>query len=111
MNIKTEQCGAITVVKPEGPLTNTEASDFEPMVRELIKVHRGRVVLDMAKVPYMDSRGLGALVDITNQLAQLGQRLRLCSVNETLQQVIHVTGLSPLFEQFKDANTAVRSFL
>ena len=111
MEIRTEQCGAITVIKPEGPLTHAEASDFESTVREMIKVHRGRVVLDMAKVPYVDSRGLGTLVEITHQLVHLGQSLRLCSVNETLQQVIHVTGLSSLFEQFQDPNAAVRSFL
>jgi anti-anti-sigma regulatory factor len=52
-----------------------------------------------------------ALVEVTQELAPGGKTLKLCAVNETLQQVLELTDLASQFEQFEDANSAIRSFL
>jgi anti-anti-sigma factor len=59
----------------------------------------------------VDSRGLEALVDVTNEMSRSGQWLKLCAVNRTVRQVLELTGLSSQFEHFEDPNSAVRSFL
>jgi anti-anti-sigma regulatory factor len=51
------------------------------------------------------------LVELTEELGKSGQALRLCSANKTVREVLELTELTPLFEHFEDANTAVRSFL
>ena len=111
MNIQTQQCGAVIVVKPDGPLTFTEAEEFKTTFLNVMKETLGRVILDASAVPYVDSRGLGVLVDITQELAESGKVLKLCAVSETVRQVIDLTGLSSQFEHFEDSNSAVRSFL
>ena len=111
MDIQTQQCGAVTVVKPDGPLTFAEAEEFKTTFLDVMKDTLGRVILDASAIAYVDSRGLGVLVDVTQQLAQSGKVLKLCAVNKTVRQVIDLTGLSPQFEHFEDTNSAVRSFL
>jgi anti-sigma B factor antagonist len=111
MKIETEQRCAVTLVKPDGPLSGPDADELRVMMSDLIQTHMGRVVLDASDIPSVDSPGLESLVDIAEQLAQSGKALKLCALNETLQQVIDLTGLSPQFEQFEDANSAIRSFL
>ncbi len=111
MDIQTQQRGAVTVVKPDGPLTVAEAEEFKTTFLDVMKKTLGRVVLDASAVAYVDSRGLGVLVDITQELAQSGKLLKLCAANETVRQVIVLTGLSSQFEHFEDSNSAVRSFL
>lgn len=111
MNIERQQCGAVTVVKPDGPLTFAEAEEFKTTFLDVMKETLGRVIIDASAVAYVDSRGLGVLVDITQELAQSGKLLKLCAVNETVRQVLHLTGISPQFEHFEDSNSAVRSFL
>lgn len=89
-------------------------SDADELKRRLIEAQRdslGRLVLDAAAIPLVDSRGLEALVEVTEEMAQSGQALKVCAANETLRQVLDLTGLSPLFEHFEDVNAAVRSFL
>ena len=111
MNIQTQQCGAVSLLKHEGPLTGDKAQEFKSELIEAIRKSLGRVVVDMSAVTYVDSQGLESLVEVTESLARSGKTLKLCSVNDTLREVLELTGVSPQFEQYEDANAAVRSFL
>jgi anti-anti-sigma factor len=68
-------------------------------------------VLDASAIQFVDSKGLEALVDAYDAIAQTGQSLKLCGVNETIRQVLELTELASRFEHFADVNAAVRSFL
>lgn len=111
MELLTQQRGAVVVVRPTGPLTGAEAEMFKTRLRELIRENLGRVVIDASALPYVDSQGLESLADVASELAEGGKGLKICGANTTITQVIELTGLSPQFEHFDDANSAVRSFL
>jgi anti-anti-sigma factor len=111
VNIQVQQVGAVSVIKPEGPLTREDVEAFKEHLLAVIHTHLGRAVVDISAIPYVDSQGLEGLVDVTEQLARSGKVLKLCGANETLRQVIDLTGLSAQFEQFEDVHKAVRSFL
>lgn len=111
MNVAEQKQGAVVVLKPDGPLTVSEADEFKG---RLIRVHHeslGRLVLDASEISFVDSRGLETLVEVTQEMAYAGQTLKLCAANQTLGEVLKLTGLWQLFEHFEDANSAVRSFL
>ena len=111
MEMVTQQRGAVMVVRPSGPLTGAEAEAFKARIRELMRENLGRIVIDASALPFVDSKGLESLADVAEELAQSGKGLKVCAANETLRQVIELTGLSPQFEHFDDTNAAVRSFL
>ena len=111
MEMVTQQRGAVMVVRPSGPLTGAEAEAFKTRIRELMRENLGRIVIDASALPFVDSKGLESLADVAEELAQSGKGLKVCAANETLRQVIELTGLSPQFEHFDDTNAAVRSFL
>lgn len=111
MEIQTSHRGAVLVVRPAGPLTGPDADTFKTAIRGFVRDNLGRVVIDAAALPYMDSKGLETLADLAEELAQSGKSLKLCAANETVRQVLELTGLSPQFEHFEDTNSAVRSFL
>lgn len=111
MNIQQQKYGAVTIVKPDGPLGDADAEQFKSFFLQVLKENLGRVVLDASGIPFVDSRGLEALVDVTNEMSRSGQWLKLCAVNRTVRQVLELTGLSSQFEHFEDPNSAVRSFL
>ena len=103
--------GAVTALKPMGPLTAAEADAFRQRALDLLAKSRGRFVLDATAVPFVDSRGVEVLVDVTEQLAESGRSLKLCGASETLREVLELTGWAPSFELFADVHVAVRSFL
>ena len=111
MNVDIEQRCAVTLVKPSGAINGDDADELKSIMSDIIKANMGRVVIDAGYIPSVDSRALEILVDLSRQLARSGKALKLCSVNETLKQVIELTGLSSEFEQFHDSNSAIRSFL
>ena len=106
-----EKHGAVTVLVPRGPLVKEDADQFKERLVQLLRSSLGRCVVDASAVPFADSGGLEALVEANDEIAQGGQSLKLCGVNETVRQVLELTELSMLFEYYADANAAVRSFL
>ena len=111
MKITDQRQGAVTVLKPEGPLVEADVASFKQRLMETLNSSLGRFVVDMSAVPFVDSKGLEALVDVTEEMGKSGQVLRLCAANKTVREVLDLTDLSSQFDHFEDANTAVRSFL
>jgi anti-sigma B factor antagonist len=111
MKIQEQTQGAVAVLKPAGPLSQDDAKSFKEQVVRNLGNNLGRFVVDMSEIPFVDSAGLEALVDITEQLSQSGRSLKLCAANKTVREVLHLTNLAGQFDLFEDVNTAVRSFL
>ena len=111
MKIHEQHQGAVTVLKPDGPLLDSDAAIFKATATQVTKSSLGRVVIDLSAVPFVDSKGLEALVDVTEEMAQTGQSLKLCSTTKTVREVLELTELVSLFEHFDDVNSAIRSFL
>ena len=111
MQITQTQVGAVTVLRPEGPLKGTAADEFQGRAAEVLKGSLGRCVVDASAIQFVDSRGLEVLAGLNDAMNQTGHALRLCGANETLRQVLELTDLAPQFEQYADVNAAVRSFL
>ena len=111
MEIVEQKHGAVTVVKPVGPLIQPAADDLLGRMLEVRTKSLGRLVLDASGISYVDSRGLEVLVEVARTLAKSGQGLKICGANEVLREVFELTELTSTFAQFVDVNSAVRSFL
>ena len=111
MRISEQRSGAVTVLKPEGPILEADAAALREKLMATLSASLGRFVVDMSAVPYLDSKGLEALVEVTEEMGRSGQALRLCAPNKTVREVLELTDLSSTFDHFEDTNTAVRSFL
>jgi anti-anti-sigma factor len=111
MKITEQRQGAVTVLKPDGPLVDVDVKEFAAALSAAAGTSMGRCVVDLSAVPFVDSKGLEALLDATEEMARGGRALKLCSVNKTIRQVLELTALVSQFEHFEDVNSAVRSFL
>ena len=111
MDIVERKHGAVTVVKPVGPLAQPAADDLLERMLEVRTKSLGRLVLDASGISYVDSRGLEVLVEVAEALAQSGQGLKVCGASDILREIFELTELSTTFVQFVDVNSAVRSFL
>ncbi|MHC5022375.1 MAG: STAS domain-containing protein [Planctomycetota bacterium] len=111
MEIQERTRGAVTVVGPRGPLILDDADRFRLRVLEVMTRTLGRLVVDVAGVAFVDSRGLEALVDAAGELATGGRQLKLCGLNDTVREVLELTELASRFDIYEDEGTAVRSFL
>ena len=70
----------VAVVRFTGALTlGTSLHAADAQLQKTINDGAAKVVLDMAAVPYMDSAGLGTLVQASGMAKQQGGDLRLCA--------------------------------
>src|SRR5690606_10506449 len=70
MDIHEHQHGAVTVLKPEGALSQGDADQLRQRLATALEKSLGRLVLDLSGVPFVDSQGLEVLVDTTEELAE-----------------------------------------
>lgn len=111
MDILETREGAVTVLKPGGPLVQGDADQFKTQFVGVLPKCLGRVIIDASAIAYVDSRGLEVLVEVSEEMSRSGQTLKLCGANDTIREVMDLTETLGLFEQFADVHTAVRSFL
>ncbi len=111
MQIHEQKHGAVTVLRPVGPLVQADADAFKAKALEVRRASLGRFVIDASAVPYVDSRGLEALAEMHDELSRSGQSLKVCGVQPTVREVLELTEVGALVEPYEDAGAAVRSFL
>jgi anti-sigma B factor antagonist len=111
VDIHEQTHGAVRVIRPRGPLIASDADQVKRAAAEAARNNLGRIVLDASAVPYLDSRGLEVLAELSDELGDSGLTLKMCGTNETVREVLDLTELASLFEYYEDVNSAVRSFL
>jgi anti-anti-sigma factor len=111
MRIDEQPIGAVTLVKPVGPITEDDADQLRDRLLEVRARTLGRIALDVSAVPFIDGHGLESILDVSEEMARTGHVLRLCGDNEVVREILFLTGLSECFEHYADANAAARSFL
>jgi len=96
------------VFKLTGPLTIQTLFDFQQMVRQETSK---ALILDISKVPYMDSAGLGCVVSAFTSCQRNQRAFGITGLTErirTLFAVTHVDGLLPCFDSLEAAEAAVK---
>ena len=92
----------IKILKLEGILGGTKASEFRKQVSKLIEEGKKIVLLDLNQVTFMDSSGLGALVLAFKNLQAHDGRLFLMSINEQIKMLFDLTNMGQIFEVVTD---------
>lgn len=110
MQIEEHQQAAVTVLSPYGSLVGSDADTLRARVRESVRACAGRVVLDFTHVTFIDSSGLEAVADLGEEMIRVARTLKIAAANETLREVLDVTEVGQLCDQFDDVGAAVRSF-
>jgi anti-sigma B factor antagonist len=106
-----ERKGPVVIVELSGRLTMGDGSDtVEDFLQKLVAQGERAVLLDMAGVPMMDSRGIKSIVTGYTSLRNRGGHLKLLNLTPRVRQVLDLTRLLTVFEAFEDEAAAVKSF-
>jgi anti-sigma B factor antagonist len=109
--IRQRQREGITVLDLDGRLTvGAAAGTLRDTISALNSAGTRNVVLNLAKVDYIDSTGLGALVMCATALRKAGGNMKLENLNRRNIELLVMTKLATVFEIFADEQDAVNSF-
>ena len=83
------------------------AIQFKDRMRLLVQHPAPRVVLDLSRVKFLDSSGLGAVVAVMKLLGP-GRKLELAGLTPTVHKVFRLTRMDSVFTIHPDAPEGLR---
>jgi anti-sigma B factor antagonist len=99
----------VTVLDLEGRLTFTAGAELGRLVQALLVGGATQLVLNLERVSYIDSAGLGAMVEAFTVARQKAVRLKLLNPTERTRHLLEITGLAGIVETFDSEAAALAS--
>jgi anti-sigma B factor antagonist len=87
-----------------------ESSGLRTMTENLLLSGATQIVVNLEHVNYVDSAGLGALIELHRKTKASGGSLKLCNLRPNLRQALEIARLLPIFETCPTETVAVASF-
>jgi anti-sigma B factor antagonist len=100
----------ITILDCEGRLTFTAGAELRRRISAIGTGTARKVVLNLERVSYVDSAGLGAIVDAYMQLRQKDGVMKFVNPSSRTRHVLQITGIATLVETHPTIVAAVQSF-
>ena len=111
MTISERSVGGVTILDIDGQLTIGAASGhLRDKVRSVLQQGQKRLVLNLAGVHYVDSGGLGEMVQAYATTKTQGGALKLVNTTKRLHDLLVITKLSTVFDTFDTEAAAIASF-
>ncbi|MDZ4685946.1 MAG: STAS domain-containing protein [Planctomycetaceae bacterium] len=102
--------GRVDVVSGDLPLTAELRDDVWQLLEECLEHGQPRIVVDLKRVPLIDSTGLELLLDMRDACQERGGSLTLAEPNPLCQDILSVTGVGEEFEIWSDVVEAAGRF-
>lgn len=111
MNIKQNQVGDVMVLSLSGKIMGgPDHEKFQSEIKALVSDGVVDVLLNMSKVTWVNSTGLGILVSAFHTLKKNGGQLKICEVSDRIDNILNVTQLKLVFETFDSCEAGLASF-
>ncbi len=93
----------LQILQLKGAFTSTASGVF---VDAVAAADAPRLILDLTDVPMVDSMAVGALVRAFVSCHKTGRKLALVGLNHRVHNVLHLTGIAPLFDTYDSVSAA-----
>jgi anti-sigma B factor antagonist len=111
MNYKVdERYNAVVITLKGNVMGGPDGADLHNTLHELRENGKANIVVDLSKVKFMNSSGLGMLISGMTTLRNSGGDLRLANVADRIQSLLVITKLITVFKHFESVEDAVASF-
>jgi anti-sigma B factor antagonist len=111
MKLSHREANEVVIIEPKGKIMGgPESTELHDLLHQLIDDGKNKVVIDLAKVDWMNSTGLGLLISGLTTLRKSGGELKLASVTEKIQSLLTITKLVTIFKSYDTVDEAINSF-
>lgn len=107
MNIKEIKKGKVNILCVEGRLDSMSSLDFEKQLAKLIDEGNVFIALDCAKLDYVSSAGLRAILSAAKRAKQAKGKLTLGSPTQQVNEILDIAGFASILPIFKSIDEAV----
>ncbi len=111
MRLSDRMVNDVAVLEPAGKIMGgPDATLLHEKLHEHIEKGVKKVVIDLTKVDWVNSTGLGILISALTTLKNNGGELKLANVTEKIHSLLTITKLVTVFETHESVEAAIETF-
>ena len=112
MRIREKIEGDVAILSLSGKMMGgPETKELQTHVKGLLNDKLTKVVVDLGKVKWMNSSGLGALMGSLTSMRNADGDLRIANVTEKVKSLLMITQLMTIFKTYESVDRAVASYV
>ncbi len=109
MELAVETINNMTVaVVPMDELDASNVAEFKSAIAPILQAH-AELVLDLSRLRFVDSSGLGAILSCLRQLSAKGGDLKLCGMTKQVRAVFELVRMHRIFDIYATQQEALRA--
>jgi len=86
------------------------ADKFREVLHEFIEKGKNQVIVDLGKVKFMNSSGLGILIGGLTTMRNAGGDLVICQADKKIESLLMVTKLISVFNHYRTLDEAIAHY-
>lgn len=102
--------GRVDVIAGDQPLCAEQREELLELFDECLERGQPRVIVDLKRVPLIDSAGLELLLELRDRCRERGGAVSLAGLNPLCRDILAVTGVEAEFEIWSDVVEAAGRF-
>ena len=111
MKITQREVDNAVVLDLNGKLTGgPDAETFREVFKSLIDQDKKNIIVNLEKVSWINSTGLGILISGYTSVRRAGGDLVIMHASDRIESILYVTKLNLLFKAFESEEDALKAF-
>lgn len=106
----SERYNSVVIEFKGNVMGGPDAVSLNEQLHELIDTDKTNIVVDLGKVKFMNSSGLGMLIGALTTMRKAGGDLRIANATDKIESLLIVTKLITVFKHYKSVDLAIESF-
>ncbi|MEJ5284922.1 MAG: STAS domain-containing protein [Brevinematia bacterium] len=110
MEINRREAGEIVIFDITGEIDLYNAPEIKEKIKDEMNKNKVNIIINLDKVTYIDSSGIGVLISSLSNLKKVGGALKLINVYASVRKVFELTKLTSFFDIYDSEADAIASF-
>ena len=110
MEISVTESGDVRILSFQGNLDTNTSAQAESEINSLIDAGAQKLLVNFEKLDYISSAGLRILLATAKKLKASEGDLKICGLNETVQEVFDISGFATILSVTKTEDEALGAF-
>ncbi len=110
MDITKRSNDDVVILDIAGEIDLYNAPEIKDIINGLIEEQKFNVIINLEKVTYIDSSGIGALISSLSNLKKYQGGLKIINVYASVRKVFELTKLTSFFDIYNSEEEALVSF-
>eukprot|EP00494_Astrolonche_serrata_P005878 UN05895 len=110
MEISQRERDSVVILEIQGEIDLYNAPEIKDAIQRLIDEQKYNIIINLEKVSYIDSSGIGALISSLSNLKKYQGSLKIINVYASVKKVFELTKLTSFFEIYDSEDKALETF-